>query len=84
MSKIEIQFVLNGWIVRVGCQTVVFTDKGLFLDELSKYLDDPESVEKRYLTESVNRHITTREGRGAEPSPDSYITPVGERDYPSP
>jgi hypothetical protein len=52
--SINIDPVLNGYIVRVGCQTVVFDNKPALLSALSEYLDKPEEVEKRFLSFPLN------------------------------
>jgi hypothetical protein len=58
LREIKITPVLNGWIVTVGCQTVVFNDKPNMLNEIDAYLDDPERVEKTYQETAVNaRHV---------------------------
>lgn len=46
---IVIKEVLNGFIVIVGCQTVVFGKKYDLFTELSRYLDDRASVEREYM-----------------------------------
>lgn len=48
MRDIQITTVLNGYIVRVGCQTVVFGSLTDMLAEIRNYLNDPEATEKRY------------------------------------
>ncbi len=53
--EITILPALNGYICRVGCQTVVFQDRIQLLVELGKYLEKPEETEKRYLTDAVNK-----------------------------
>lgn len=52
---IEIKPVLNGWICNVGCQQVVFTDKKTMLCELDAYYSDPDGVEKRFMSNAVNK-----------------------------
>ncbi|MFH1585235.1 MAG: hypothetical protein ABIB79_00525, partial [archaeon] len=47
--------VLNGWIVTVGCSKVVFDQKTIMLGELSKYIDNPDEVEKKYMEKAVNK-----------------------------
>ena len=49
---IKIKKVLNGYIVKIGCQKVVFTKRKKLLKELARYWDDPDGVEKEYL----NKH----------------------------
>ena len=55
--QITIEPVLNGWLLRVGCQQVVFTDKQTMLNELSNYYDKPEETEKRFIERAANRII---------------------------
>jgi hypothetical protein len=50
MRGVSIDAVLNGYIVKVGCQTLVFQSRGELLVELAAYLENPGEVEKRYLT----------------------------------
>ena len=54
LRNIKIKSVLNGWIVEVGCQTLVFRDLTHMTTQLKLYLNDPEGLEKKYLEESVN------------------------------
>lgn len=55
MRPVGINPVLNGWTVRIGCQTVVFTDADKLCSELARYIDNPEEVEKDYLSNAKNR-----------------------------
>ena len=54
MRDINIHPVLNGYVVTVGCQTVVFGGKLALVRALESYLENPEKIEKQYLTEAVN------------------------------
>lgn len=54
LRKIEINAVLNGFIVQVGCTAVVFESATKMLEELGKYLADPAATEKAYQTDSIN------------------------------
>ena len=54
IRNITIQPVLNGFLVSVGCQTVIFGDVGLLCSELARYLSDPKATEERYQRESIN------------------------------
>ena len=54
MYNIQIEPVLNGYVVRVGCQTVVFETTDKLLDELRRYMADPQRVEKEYQTQAIN------------------------------
>lgn len=49
VNEIKIQKVLNGYIAKVGCKTVVFEGKEKLLVELARYLSNPAQVEKEYL-----------------------------------
>jgi hypothetical protein len=46
--NIYIETVLNGYIVKVGCQRIVFTSQETMTNEIRKYLSDPEAMEKKY------------------------------------
>ena len=48
MHTVIIEPANNGFIVRVGCMTLVATDKEHMLSELSRYFDTPQEVEKEY------------------------------------
>jgi len=54
IREIRIQAVLNGFVVRVGCQTIVCESKGKLLRELGRYLENPEGVEAEYLKHTIN------------------------------
>lgn len=54
IRKIEITAVLNGFVVQVGCTAVVFETATKMLEELGKYLADPDATEKSYQTDSIN------------------------------
>ena len=61
IREISIVPVLNGWIVRVGCQTVVFTSADALLGALRRYLEDPIATEEQFLQTAVNaRWVGTR------------------------
>lgn len=55
IREIQISPVLNGYIVKVGCQTVVFDSRDELLTSLSSYLKDPDAIEKFYLMNAVNK-----------------------------
>ncbi len=46
---ITITPALNGFIVQIGCQTVVFKGLTTLLDELYRYYYNPREVEREYL-----------------------------------
>lgn len=47
--SVTIERQLNGYLVRVGCQTLVFEDVVKLIHELARYLADPAAVEREYL-----------------------------------
>lgn len=51
---VTIKTVLNGWIVEVGCQTVVFTSMIDMQNTLRDYLQSPKKTEDKYFKESIN------------------------------
>lgn len=58
MYDVNIHVVLNGYEVKVGCQTLVFNSLNEFLAELRSYLENPEETEKRYRKEAINAKFT--------------------------
>lgn len=54
LREIRITPVLNGWIVRIGCQKVVFDDLAKMTKEIGEYFVNPDRAEKRYRAEAVN------------------------------
>jgi len=75
LYDINIKSVLNGWIVKVGCQTLVFTDAGHMATQLKLYLDNPKKMEKEYMEKSVNAgklgHVAITEEPSIEGPPDA-------------
>lgn len=54
IRDLKISAVLNGYVVTVGCQTVVFNSRPDMLKELDRYLDKPEEREAYYRQHAVN------------------------------
>ena len=48
IRPLQIEQVLNGFVVKVGCQTVVFNTIDALCDTLKAYCLDPQKVEKEY------------------------------------
>ena len=48
MYEVKIKKAMNGYIVEVGCQTLVFETEGKLINELTRYLNNPGKVEKEY------------------------------------
>ena len=66
MRRITIEGVLNGWVITVGCSTLVSEDKDKMLSEIGRYIDDPEAVEKQYLITAKNKPNSAGEAIGTE------------------
>ena len=49
MRDVTITKVMNGYIAKVGCQTLVYETQGALLGALGEYLSDPEGTEKRMI-----------------------------------
>lgn len=54
MRDIIIKPALNGYVVRLGCQRVVFNDRATMIRALNDYLDAPNETEDQYLLNSLN------------------------------
>jgi transcription initiation factor TFIID subunit TAF12 len=57
MRDVTIRAVLNGFVVKVGCQEVVFESRERLLSELDRYLTDPNTVEQEYREQAVNKEL---------------------------
>jgi len=57
VREIRINPVLNGWVVTVGCQVVVFNDLQRMTQEIGSYYLNPEETEKRYQSEARNKTL---------------------------
>lgn len=57
IRQITINPCLNGFIVNVGCQTVVFESRSQLLRELDNYLAKPQEVEKRYGHDAIHKDL---------------------------
>lgn len=62
IRSIHIDAVLNGFIVRVGCQTVVFQGASFLVAALLEYLKNPEETERLWLKDSINTRHTMGSG----------------------
>lgn len=62
--SIQIDMCLNGYMVRVGCQTLAYTERAKLLKDLANYLADPKKTEQRFLdTEAYNKEFVMRAPR---------------------
>ena len=54
MRDVIIKTALNGYVVRVSCQRVVFCDRDQMLRAVKDYLENPEEVEAAYTRQAMN------------------------------
>lgn len=47
--ELRVSKALNGYMVYVGCKTVVFESLEKMLKEMERYYKDPQKVQKEYL-----------------------------------
>ena len=88
MQTVKIRPVLNGWIVEVGCATLVAIDKELMIRELSRYIDHPREVLAGNLRAQVNEGTyspdeTTREALGQPAGVEQARVPSARQAIPS-
>ena len=77
---VTIKTKLGGWVVKVGCTEVVFTDREILFNALRLYLTNPEKTEEEYLDGAINAeffHFVVRdevEQTEAENEPLPYVS----------
>jgi hypothetical protein len=54
MHDVKIHAVLNGWVVEVGCHTVVYTSADDLLKDLGLWLNNPPQTEKVFVENALN------------------------------
>lgn len=86
--QVQITPVLNGYLVHVGCQLLVFSDRATLMQELNDYLIDPARVEARYRAGSIHRElikelrdepVPTPPPQPISPQPSSQISGICEQ-----
>ena len=83
MRDVTIKPALNGYLVRLGCQRVVFTDRAQMLRALGDYMENPREVERMYLENSCNsKQLGFIADDNRTTLGDQDICPPTERDYP--
>ena len=63
MKELKINAVLNGFTVKVGCQTVVYTDIPTLVKDLREYFKDWDKKEKELVAGALNKRLAV------EPTP---------------
>lgn len=70
IRALEIYPVLNGFVVKAGCQLLAYTDREKMKSDFAAYVDDPQSMEKRMVElEGFNRKTTLGPTPGPELCP---------------
>jgi len=55
IREITIKPVLNGFVCKVGCQTVVFNSARELAENIERYYKNPDAVEKDFIAKAVNK-----------------------------
>jgi hypothetical protein len=55
VKELHIRPVLNGFVVKIGCQEVVFTSVKDFIKEFTRYQEKSDEVEKEYVKNALNK-----------------------------
>lgn len=55
--ELNIRPVLNGFIVNVGCQTLVFSEPGQLIAEFAAWVNKPAEIEAKYEKMMVDRGL---------------------------
>ena len=78
MRDITVHAVLNGWTVKVGCQTLVFNDRKTLLKDLGEYMANPLVKQKKFVEAAVNKILMDgpQETPVAPCGPPSCLPPV--------
>jgi hypothetical protein len=67
--------VLNGYVVRVGCQLLVFESRKNLVATIDSYLQAPEVMEKAIVEDSINAKHMPGLGGPQQIQPTEYPTP---------
>ena len=76
---IAIKTVLNGFVVKVGCKTVVFTSRADLVNHIDQYLktEDPYQYERTFLDSALNaRKLGFGSGEPTPGTPHDAAPPV--------
>jgi hypothetical protein len=76
LRPFEVQPVLNGYIVRIGCKTLIFASIEALVSTIDKYLREPDAVEENYLKNSINSKYQPEEVRPGWTEPTQCANPM--------
>lgn len=68
IRPINIQPVLNGFVVKIGCQAVVFNTISELATNVSEYYKNPEAAEKSFRETALNKALLTSQPADATKS----------------
>jgi hypothetical protein len=74
MRQLSIREVTNGFIVEVGCMTLVFATFEALKNELIAYNEDSQIVERKWLGVSEEKNIRTGEMPDQAPQPNDEVS----------
>lgn len=80
IREIHIKPVLNGFVVLVGCQTVVIDSVAKLAAEIGSYYTNPQAVEEKYKLSAINNTLQEVPAPMAAEQPPQcgiYTEPVG-------
>ncbi len=79
MHNIQITPCLNGFITKIGCQTVVHTSVESLTQDLTSYLKDPKGTQDLFLkTRAINKEVTMGLGIPTPPPPCEPVDSVAQ------
>lgn len=55
IREIKIRPVLNGFLVEVGCQSIVLDSVAKLSAEVSRYYTNPDAIELEYTRNAINK-----------------------------
>lgn len=78
IRDIKIRAVLSGFVVEVGCQTVVFNEICDLTDALYEYLEDPDATEKLFTLLPNAKHTMRLPGTLGKPATEAQYAAVSK------
>jgi len=59
MRPFEVYAVMNGWVVKIGCQMMAYTDKAKLVSDFDSYITDPRAMEQLMLEKYAGKKEST-------------------------
>ena len=57
MRTVTVNAVLNGWVVKCGCQTLVYMNPDKLVEDLREYMLNPKLKEAAIIESAVNKRL---------------------------